>query len=376
MLRSNTAGAAIGFVLVAACGDRPAGPSPPMAPSPPLSVSRVRIEGPSTIAPGASAQYRAVALFADGRTQDVTTGASWTSCYVAPSTLCPGLVTAAGGMVTGGSPGEADLVVTYPDSGAPGTVSDRLRILVLEPGTFRVSGRVTDAGGPLQALVKVVAGTGAGQSTLAKESDGSYAVYGLAGAVTLGVSEESFQTETRTIVVHDHQTVDFSLQPLAGYNSVTGEWRLTLRAASSCGSEIPEDATTRTIQASLSQRGSRLTFTFSSPTIVRDAPYSPFGGVGPGALDFYLQRDPDQTPPGYVLLEMLEPGRFLGIAANARGVRTGNTVVGTLSGEFSLYRAMGTTYRAPGTTLERSCRRLTGSPVPTSETHTFRLDRN
>jgi hypothetical protein len=230
---------------------------------------------------------------------------------------------------------------------------------------------------PMHAHVTVVAGTGAGRTTLARDTDGSYALYGLAGAVTLEVSEESFQTETRTITVNDHQTVDFSLQTLAGYVSVTGVWRLTLRAATSCGSDIPDDAATRTLEATLNQRGSALSFTLSSPTIVKDVPYLPFGGVGPGRLDFYLQKDPDQAPPGWVLVEMLEPGRFLGIAGNARGLRTGNNIaIGTLSGEFSLYRATGTTYRAPGTALERTCRRLTTSAIPTSETHSFRLERN
>ena len=159
--------------------------------------------------------------------------------------------------------------------------------------------------------------------------------------------------------------------------SVAGEWRLTLRAALSCGSDFPEAAATRTFQASMSQRGSVLTISVSSPAIVRDLAHLPFGGVSADRLDFYLVIDPEQTPPGWVVLDRLEPNRFLGIGGNARGLRSGhNTVTGTLSGEFSVYTATGTTYRATGTTLERSCRRLSDSAVPTSETQTFRLDRN
>lgn len=380
----NSTAALIALATLAACNDGPTTPAAPsQSPSSPRVAGAIRVEGPSSIAPGTSAQYRAIASFADGRTQDLTTEASWTSYSAGPAALLVG----ARGMVTGGSPGEADVIARYPatfstpDDGEaipPGTVSGQLRVLVLEPGTFRVSGRVTDSGGPLPtAQIAVVSGTGAGQTTRLR--GGSYALYGLAGAVKLEVSEESFQTETRMVVVNDHATVDFSLQPLAGYVSVTGEWRLTLRAALSCGADIPEDAATRTFQASLRQVGSGLTFILSSPTIVRDGPNLPFGGVGPERLDFYVQKhseDEDYTPPQHVLLEMLEPGRFLGIGGNARGLRTGNNIViGTLSGEFSVYKATGPTYRAPGTTLERTCRRLTTSPIPTSETHSFRLER-
>jgi hypothetical protein len=248
--------------------------------------------------------------------------------------------------------------------------------MVLEPGTFRVSGGVTGSGEPLHAHVTVVAGRGIGQTTTARGTDGAFALYGLSGQVTLEASEESFETETRTITVNDHQTVDFNLQPQAGYEYVTGEWRLTLQAALSCGPELPRLAATRTFQANVVQRGSALTFALSSPTIVPDAPYAPFGGVGPGALDFYLQIDPEQTPPAFVLLDLLEPGRFLGIGGNARGVRRGNVVTGTISGEFSVFRAVGTVYRAPGTILEFRCRRLTSTSTPTNETHTFRLERD
>ena len=151
--------------------------------------------------------------------------------------------------------------------------------------------------------------------------------------------------------------------------------QLTIRAAPSCGSDIQENAATRTFQANLQQRGSAISLTITSPTTVTDTTIGPFGGVGPARLDFYLQKMPDDTPPRFVLLDRLSTNQFLGIAGAGRGVRTGNRVEGTLSGEFSIYEAGGATYRAPGTILVRSCRRLTDSPVQTSETHSFVLER-
>jgi len=361
------------LAFIAACGGQPAAPTRPTPfstqPATPISL---RIEGPSSIAPGASVQYRAIASFADGRSEDVTAVATWTWRTAAPRTEGPVVLSASEGLITGGSLGEADLIAQH------SVVSATIRVLVLPPGTFRVSGHVTEleSGAPLSAHVAVVAGIGAGQATLARDSDGVYAVYGVVGAVAIEVSEESFQTERRTVIVADHQAADFNLRPQTGYDFVTGEWRMVVRAAQSCGSEIPHAATTRTFLASLKQHGSALTFAVSAPTIVPDAPYTLFGGVGPGRVDIYIQSFPDQTPPGHVLLEMLEPARFLGIAAAGRGVRNGDTVMGTLSGTFSVYQALGAIYRAPGTTLASSCRRLTDSPFPTNDTHTFRLDRN
>jgi hypothetical protein len=239
-----------------------------------------------------------------------------------------------------------------------------------------VSGQVTESGLPVPGVkVAVVAGERTGLSTHAK-SDGTYVLYGLAGATDLAASEEAFQTATRSIVVTDHQTVDFTLQPLRGYDSLTGEWRLTLQASPSCGSQIPQDTTTRTFGARITQRGSQLTLDLTSPTrvILIDYPAAGFGGVSGADMGFYLQRDDtDQNPPRWVLLEMLEPRRFLGIAGKAEGQRSGNVMTGWFSGEFSVYRAAGPSYLAPGTVLESRCFRKIGED---SSLHTFRFERN
>jgi hypothetical protein len=201
-------------------------------------------------------------------------------------------------------------------------------------------------------------------------------MYGLAGATELAVSEEGLQTATRSIVVTDHQPgVDFNLQPLSGYESLTGDWRLTLQASPSCGSEIPQDVATRTLGARIMQRGPQLSFDLTSPTrvILNDYPVSGHGGVSGASMSFRLRMDPEQNPPRWVLLEMLEPRRFLGIAGYAEGQRSGNTVIGWLSGEFSVYRTAGANYVAPGTVRESSCYRKIGVD---SSIHAFRLVRD
>ena len=373
---------AMGLIILAACDDEPrtpAGPSP-TSPAPSPTAAGIRLEGPSSLAPGESAQYRVMLSFVDGTTRDVTTQSTITSAWNNDV-----LRVADAGIVTGGAQGEADLKAHYPagsvtDEGwvfGPGTLeSPPLRVLVLEPGSFRVSGVVTESGRPLPgARVTVASGERSGLQKITS-SEGTYSLYGLAGPTELAVSEEGLQPQVRSILVTDHQTVDFHLEPLPGYDSLTGDWTLTFYAARSCGPAIPANAASRSFQARMTQRGSQLTMDFSSPTRITlpDYPSTGFGGVGGNSMGFYLQRSGNEEhyPPRWVLLDMLEPGRFVGISGPAEGQRVGNTVTGTLSGFFEVYRSPGGNYLAPGTTLESSCLRKIGVDA---ELHAFRLDR-
>jgi hypothetical protein len=290
------------------------------------------------------------------------------------------------GTVTGDEPGEADLTAYYPAgvrsedaiSFSPGTLdSGPLHVLVLEPGTFRVSGVVTESGQPIGGLrVQVVAGRRAGLQVTTPPS-GVYALYGLAGPTELAVSEEGLQPQIRSIVVTDHQTVDFSLHPLPAYDSFTGNWRLVLSASPSCGSALPADAAVRTFDASIVQRGPQLTMEVNGPSrvILADYPAQATGGVSGDSMSFRFQTTSleDGNPPRWTLLEELQPGRFLGIGALAEGRRTGNRVTGWLCGMFAIYRSAGTNYLASGSVLETSCYRKIGEH---EQLHSFSLERN
>jgi hypothetical protein len=290
------------------------------------------------------------------------------------------------GTVTGDQPGEADLAAYYPAgirtedaiTFGPGTLdSGPVRVLVLEPATFRVSGVVTESGQPIGGVrVTVAAGRRAGLQHTTPPG-GGYALYGLAGPTELVVSEEGLQPQVRSIVVTDHQIVDFSLQPLPGYDSLTGNWRLVLSASPSCGSTIPAEVAVRTFHARIVQRGPQLTMEVSAPTrVVLDGlPVTAPGGVSGDSMSFRFQTfSPDDgTPPVWTLLEELEPRRFLGIGALAEGRRTGNRITGWLSGMFAIYRSAGTNYLATSTVLETSCYRKIGEH---DQLHSFSLDRN
>ena len=75
-------------------------------------------------------------------------------------------------------------------------------VLVLERGTFKLSGRIVETGDrPLEGVsIDVVSGTGAGLRATAN-SLGEYALYGVAGPTQLRVSGNGFTPQVRDLVV-------------------------------------------------------------------------------------------------------------------------------------------------------------------------------
>ena len=147
----------VGLAAMAACGDPPAGPSrtPPPPPPPPTNVvTSLRIEGPTTIPPEASAQFSLIATFSNGTTADVSAQAIWTSDNTSVLSFSPG------GAAKTGTRGEVHISARYQSQ------SRQAHLLVLEDGTFRVNGNVRESGsGSARRQGRSDSGTGTGQST-------------------------------------------------------------------------------------------------------------------------------------------------------------------------------------------------------------------
>ena len=315
--------ALLSLVILAACGDPPTSPS-----SPGGVVASVRIEGPASMPPGTSMQLRLIATFADGRTTDVASEAAWftnnASVLSFPSR----------GLAAAKERGEASIGAQYQRHFA------QFRIFVLEDGTYRVSGRVTESSSGLPgARVDVVSGTGAGQSATTGSS-GTYALYGLAGDVQLDVTLDGFARERRSIVVNAHTTVDVELLTLVEPSDLRGEWRLTLTAAPECPPSFPPNAGTRSYVVTIGQSGTVLEVQVKSPPII-DSDMQLSGRVVNRTVTISLPMDDFYYPfygiRFYALVESLG-NRFLAIAGTGRGDRVGNEVAGAFDGEFSLYR--------------------------------------
>jgi hypothetical protein len=265
--------------------------------------AHLAIDGPASVPPGATAQFRLTATTVTGVTQDVSRDAKWAS-------INPGLLQSLGGGVftAGATRGETNLVAT---SNA-GTAA--FHVMVLENGTFVVRGTVSDAGvGVPGAQVQIQTGIGAGQSATT-DTSGRYVLYGAAGSVTLDVSVADYQPQTQTVDVSGDTTTNFSLSVIGNRVDINGTWRLTFTASPACA-DLPEDARVRAYPVSIRQAGPtvQVTLTLTSSawqftdTVAIDArllsqsltftfPVDPFDGPSvwehlAGGQDFTLEGD-------------------------------------------------------------------------------------
>ena len=127
---------AVVFVLAVAvisgCDRSPAAPS--AAGGQPVTLSRVRIDGPAVVAPGDSPRYAAIAEYSDGSSKDVTATATWfpNGAEFPIHFTSPGIA----------APAQRGEALVSANAGMLG----RLNVLVLEPGTFKLTGLVSETG--------------------------------------------------------------------------------------------------------------------------------------------------------------------------------------------------------------------------------------
>jgi hypothetical protein len=141
--------------MLAGCDKSPTGPfrPPQSVPSGPAALTTFLITGPAAVAPEGTEQFRAMARYSDGTTRDVTTEASWQSSEATVLSISPA------GLATGKMRGEATLTALFESRAAV-----KGGVMVLPPGTYRVSGVIRDSGHPVSGVrVEVVAGSGTGQ---------------------------------------------------------------------------------------------------------------------------------------------------------------------------------------------------------------------
>lgn len=324
----------VALTALATCGGSPPQPSPP-SPPPPLvpprpAVNGLRIEGPASVAPGATASYRSIATFIDGTTADVTSESTWTSTNVSVLTI------QSPGNVRGANRGEAALQARFGEGGQ--SRYWHVYVLVLEDGTFRLTGRVQESGTGLPgAQVEVVSGTGTGLRATTGAS-GSYALYGLAGEVRVDVTLEGFDRASQTIRVSENMSADITMRPTITPTDLNGAWTMSLTASAGCVPAFPEDVRARNYTAVISQTGTALKLDIQSAAVSNN---QIDGIVVDRTLTLFLPTDDFYYPfygiRYYSLVEELNFMRLLAIAGTARGRRDGDSVTGTLSGEFAIY---------------------------------------
>jgi hypothetical protein len=292
----------------------------------PAMLMAISINGPQEIAPGTTAQFTVNGTYSDGSTKDVSASASWNTF---PTNI---LRSAGGGRVEALAGGDAQIFVNF-DRRFVST-----RVLVIPPGTFKVSGRVTDSSGGIENVeVRVLSGTGAG---LAAKTDfgGNYALYGVAGDVRLSASAPGYVAQEIAATITSHTSRNFALTTTSTSVDVSGQWTTTFRTSSACSNDWSPTLRQREVTAAITKQGTRLTIRFLGPTVLTN-----FGsGTAQGRIagtafsmtllfdDYYLI---------YSLMERINPTEWVAIRGSFEG--TTNSAVteidGTFTGSFDYY---------------------------------------
>lgn len=175
-------------LATAGCSDGPTAPSTIRTSAVPVGV---KIAGPGAVAPGATAQYRATLLYADGRTEESSAGLIWSSSKPKVLLINPD------GSARGIDRGVSELLLKV------GSLIHTTTVRVLEPDTFILTGTVAEAAQSQAiagATVVVESGTGAGL-TGTTDDRGACELYGVAGAVRLSCQAAGYQSQSVTTTV-------------------------------------------------------------------------------------------------------------------------------------------------------------------------------
>ena len=288
-------------------------------------LSSISISGPAEIAPGSVTQFTATGRYADGSTQDITSNVSWGT---ADSTT---LRHSGSGRFEAVRAGETRV---FASSSTPGSFASMV-VLILPPGTFKLSGTIRDSSGTVDGVeVEVVSGTGSATKTTSRY-DGKYALYGVAGDIRLRATSRGYDAEELTATVSGHTVRDFTLKTSTQIVDVAGEWKLTISTSSACSSLWPEALRKRDVSATITRDGTRLNIKFHGPTVVATSG-SP-GRIAGSAFSMTLDFDYYYYYGISGLRERLGQTDWLRITGTFLGTAESSVITGNLSGSFHYF---------------------------------------
>ena len=283
------------------------------------------VAGPSLVEPGQTVSFTATARSSDGSSHDVTARAEWWP----PGN--PSLQLTSPGVFLAVHPGEATVRAVF------NRQVSSVNVFVLEKGTFKLSGVVSELDGRLLSgvTVEVLSGTGAGlQATT--DFRGEYALYGVSGPLRLRASVDGYTTQIHDVAITAHGATEvFALVPTEVPANIAGEWVMTVAPSPSCRTGLPEIAHGRQYDVKLSQEGTSLQMRISSPTlkVVGVAPLP--GSVLGSRVRFLLPGDTDYgewTSPA--LYDVITSSETFGFDGFADGNVTGNEIRTKLNGDL------------------------------------------
>lgn len=318
----------VGLALLAvlgSCGSSPLSPS---------AGATLVISGPGELAPGATAQFKAVARSSDGSIRDVTDEALW-------STSNPGALSVSStGLASGLGGGEGQLAARV------GSVVGFAPVLVVPPGTFWLTVEVVEAGRPgerlNQATVEVTNSDRTIPIVTIRGQINSHRIYGVSGAVQLRVSNGAlYEPSLLEVQVTGHQTIEVGLKVLDPPLDLAGTYTMVVTASASCASVLPEEARLRTYTAMVVpvrlwgaivrlQSGEF----FESGGWRRDS--FPGTVLSSELVQFNLDASWGGPPEAIVVEALREPDRAVGLAGLASVGLVGRDLAGTMDGEIQV----------------------------------------
>ncbi len=318
---------ALQMVLLPACGKKstPMGPSTATAVSPSLVALTITASNTLT-GPGQTAQLTATAAFSDNTTKDVTSVTRWGGGDPKVATV------SAAGLMAAVDYGEMTIFANYLSRSATMLVS------VLPPGTFVLSGRITEpinlsVGG---ATVQAMDGPYAGRSQTA-DAYGNYKLSGIAGSLTLRVGKDGYLPSTQVINVVSRQKLDVELQPATAPAAVAGDYSLTVTASASC--QLPDEARNRMYSAEIVQQGAGITVTLGGANFASSGPGAPgnrfTGRVVGNVVNFVLGYDDYYGI--YDVVERLAPTTYLTFGGSATEQAGQTTMSASLVGTVAVF---------------------------------------
>jgi hypothetical protein len=360
--------AIVAFGLAVACGkSNPAGPTStiPSATSPTAVPTRVTINGPTSAAPGQAVAYTATATMSDLSQQDYTRKVSWSS---SPTNVL--LINASTGEGSAGIAGDAQVSAFVRPGAGYAPLNTNLKVLVLPPGTYRLTGKVLESGIAVEgATVSVTSGTGTGQSAKT-DYDGSYRLYGVAGPVEIAVRKDGYDTITKAITVAANDVLDFpEARQTNGFPVIAGNYTLTIAPDPNCRpvgnlSPMPADLLkARSYSALIMQNGPELLVVVSGEGFSSASDHFK-GRILPTGIEFslgdsyYFGYGPD-----YAFSVSVSATNVLSYGGYVRAARSGSIVQGSYDGVLGLYEKS-TFYRLVGECP--STQTLTLTPVTAS----------
>lgn len=302
-------------------------PHTPVSPSPGMptdNVVSIEITGVTSLtAIGEVSRLTLTARFFSGTTRDVAAASNWRS---ADSTV---VAVTTGGVLTAIAPGRTAVFAQFQG------LSVSQAVTVRPTGTFVISGHVVESGNValFGARVEVVDGAQTGRAAMV-DSNGAYELYGVGGAVTLRATKSEYMPVTVSTSIAADRVLDFELAPNVPPVTLSGTYRATFAAASTCAANLPEDLQSRTFTATIRQAAARVDVEFSGAEFAvnpHDGRGKGFSGVVHGNLLQFSIGDPYY---GYFedLVEQVAPTTFLTVNGFSMATATPSETSGVLKG--------------------------------------------